>query len=1238
MAIYSLHVGFVSRSSGRSAVQSAAYICGENLHEERRDKTADYSKRGGDVAFVNTLAPEHSKYKGLEVWNAAENFEDFYADKHFKDENARIKFKESAQIAQTIIVAIPNEFSLETSQELLEKFINTRFVSRGLITTCAIHNSEGNLHAHLQVSRRAIGENGDFVERKDREICTKSALLETRKLWADMANEFLERDGFRERITEKSFADLGINLEATKHRGWYTEIIGNDSRIVQENLEIVRKNEERILKEPSIILDSLNATKAAFTQQDILKEITKRVMDEKNIAIIFEKALEEAKYVGESIKGEQLYTGAKYEQLESDTLTKFEELLSKLAKTVCEKSTISNVLDQYLYLSEEQKGAIVGICGDRNFNVLLGKAGAGKTTTMKAIAEIYQQNGARVIGMSLSAVASENLGKDAGIESKTIASWAYAWRMHTNASEKFLSFESVVTDGVLKQLDWYQDLQKYGSSQLKSGDVIIVDEASMVGTVDWKNILDSAEKFGAKIIAVGDDNQFKSISAGSCFEYFIREITDTKDIKSGIHILNEIHRQKLDWMREASVEFSQLNTAEALAKYEHQGFLHECKNDLCFTVAEKYLEIEKLGTAAILCATKKECLEINNSIRFLKKERGELGEDLAKIGDRLFAENDQIMFLQNNREFHIKNGQVGNVKSFFEGILEVETEQGIKNIDTREYDKIDYAYAMTLHKSQGKTFANTLVLANKMMDASAIYVAMTRHRENVDLYYKKSDFGSFKELINSVSKYEQKDSLVDFSNGENINRSQVCSYMEMLRETASVLKDINTGEATWSDYRELKENRDALGRKILQNYDAHKLYLNQIGITKEKLEIAVDVKQRPLSNVELNAKAASETRSLFRIMKEESFNITHHENYEKYTQIREGRNDLAREILSNYPLHREFVNQLSREYFISRKTMENQVAYAKKYHEQKKNVEKIDTQDKDRFKTFDAVALKEVMSYVDYHNKCQSLYRKMQGEQHNSTFQKNIKNHPDYEKYSQMREQRNGLAREILNDYGSYKKVVDAFRSEYGISKTWMENQIKYEDKIKGKVVKETTTNCDDNDLARYKSHNDKAAALYKKMKASQFDISKHERYGIYREIVDARNELGLKILSNFDSLEKQALAIGISRKRLENQIQYAKNTGRMLSVNGSSETSLQFGAVSTAQEQSSAPETYKFSNECKELISNLANILSLENQSTKQKSIEVQMNSSLWTQGDTTLSAFFAKLEAAKNDQVIKY
>lgn len=214
-------------------------------------------------------------------------------------------------------------------------------------------------------------------------------------------------------------------MEAIKHRGWYADHIGTDSRLAQENLEIAKRNEEKILSDPNVVLDYLNEKKAVFTQKDILKFVNERVADDRRIPMIFEKVLNEARYVGESITGEFLYTGEKYQKLESEVLTSFDNLSNHNAQTLCQKTTVDDVLKKYTYLSNEQKNAVQGLTQSDNFGILVGKAGAGKTTTMKAIAEIYKKSGARVIGMSLSAVASENLGKDAGIESATIAGWEY---------------------------------------------------------------------------------------------------------------------------------------------------------------------------------------------------------------------------------------------------------------------------------------------------------------------------------------------------------------------------------------------------------------------------------------------------------------------------------------------------------------------------------------------------------------------------------------------------------------------------------------------------------------------------------------------------------------------------------------------------------------------------------------------------------------------------------------------
>lgn len=85
MAIYHLSSGFISRSSGRSSVQNAAYITGENLHESRRNLDVNYKNRSSDIAYTTTLIPDYvdDSFAHLSVWDKVESFEDDYAKNAF---------------------------------------------------------------------------------------------------------------------------------------------------------------------------------------------------------------------------------------------------------------------------------------------------------------------------------------------------------------------------------------------------------------------------------------------------------------------------------------------------------------------------------------------------------------------------------------------------------------------------------------------------------------------------------------------------------------------------------------------------------------------------------------------------------------------------------------------------------------------------------------------------------------------------------------------------------------------------------------------------------------------------------------------------------------------------------------------------------------------------------------------------------------------------------------------------
>jgi len=81
----------------------------------------------------------------------------------------------------------------------------------------------------------------------------------------------------------------------------------------------------------------------------------------------------------------------------------------------------------------------------------------------------------------------------------------------------------------------------------------------------------------------------------------------------------------------------------------------------------------------------------------------------------------------------------------------------------KDYAALDYGYAATVHKAQGATVDRTFVLATPGMDRHLAYVAMTRHREGVELYAGRDDFKDFDKLKERLSRARLKDSTLDYA-------------------------------------------------------------------------------------------------------------------------------------------------------------------------------------------------------------------------------------------------------------------------------------------------------------------------------------------------------------------------------------------------------------------------------------------------------------------------------------------
>lgn len=206
MAIYHLSAQIIKRKDGRSAIVAAAYRAGERLVDRESGTVADYRNKGG-IVHTEIRTPQNSPEWMQDretLWNVLEY------------KNRRV----DAQLAREMNIALPRELPFEQQKELLRRFVDDQFVSKGMVADLAIHHDEeqNNPHAHVMLSFYAANENG-FKRTRTREWSSKDFLNETREAWSTYANRALEAMGHEERIDHRTLEAQGIDRMPTIHEG-----------------------------------------------------------------------------------------------------------------------------------------------------------------------------------------------------------------------------------------------------------------------------------------------------------------------------------------------------------------------------------------------------------------------------------------------------------------------------------------------------------------------------------------------------------------------------------------------------------------------------------------------------------------------------------------------------------------------------------------------------------------------------------------------------------------------------------------------------------------------------------------------------------------------------------------------------------------------------------------------------------------------------------------------------------
>lgn len=279
MAIYHCSAKVISRNKGRTAVGASAYRSGEKITNEYDGITHDYTRKTG-VVYSEVMLCENApeKFKDRKVlWNEVEKIE---------------KSKDS-QLSREIEVALPKELNRSEQIKLIREYTRDNFVNKGMCADINIHDkNDGNPHAHIMVTMRAIKENGSWNSKQEKlyllrkegekdiyanstlakqkienegyskvksgkryktksvdltDWNTKEFLQSFRKDWEVKINKKLKEKGIEERVDCRSYEERGIEKIPTIHEGYTARQMqkkGKESDRVKINHDIKSANKE----------------------------------------------------------------------------------------------------------------------------------------------------------------------------------------------------------------------------------------------------------------------------------------------------------------------------------------------------------------------------------------------------------------------------------------------------------------------------------------------------------------------------------------------------------------------------------------------------------------------------------------------------------------------------------------------------------------------------------------------------------------------------------------------------------------------------------------------------------------------------------------------------------------------------------------------------------------------------------------------------------------------------------
>ena len=429
----------------------------------------------------------------------------------------------------------------------------------------------------------------------------------------------------------------------------------------------------------------------------------------------------------------------RYKRIEDDIVDILKGLNEVPFNTKITEQDIENGIKQTekelgFELSEDQVSAVKGAFG-KNVSLITGYSGSGKTSSSRAILNIYKIKSCSIITASFSAKAARRITEATGFKSKTI--------------HKLLGAKP---DGTFL----------HDASLPLAEDVIFIDEASMLN-VDLLHSLLKAVKLGSRIIFVGDKAQLPPIGAGAPFA----DLMDMTNLFSTF-TLTTVHRQAAksgiltdaNEIRKGHFPIAEPSAHLTTGELQDMTYCFRENHDNMQAIAiKRYLKAmdeDGVDNVVLIVPRKAKCPNSTEEInRIIQEQIFPRTQKQIKYGNKVFMLGAKVIQTVNDYEKGVVNGEIGYITDVLPQVPKEVPCVVVKYIGedgkakfveyTRTHlNEISLAYCLTCHRFQGSQAQSVVVVVDsshyKLLSRSWLYTALTRAQKRCLLIAEPNAF------------------------------------------------------------------------------------------------------------------------------------------------------------------------------------------------------------------------------------------------------------------------------------------------------------------------------------------------------------------------------------------------------------------------------------------------------------------------------------------------------------------